>query len=211
MAQGMANPTFQADSAWAVSPARPLPAKSAGSKPAQQLSSFFTKKFSHLLHLGQMAPEARDPLADSLQRFGLERGRMLAALARQAGISETDLAAIEHLEAAGPLTQRDLGARLALSSGAVTMLADRLERAGWVNRRPHPTDRRFVLLELSPQVAEQTPPALAGYHAAIHALAAKVPAEHRDALGAFLDAAARAAADAAIQISAPDSRRSGPP
>jgi DNA-binding MarR family transcriptional regulator len=149
-----------------------------------------------------MAPEAHDPLAGSLQRFGLERTRMLAALARQVGISETDLDALEHLEAAGPLTQRDLGARLALSSGAVTMLADRLERAGWVNRRPHPTDRRFVLLELSPQVAEQTPPALARYHAAIQALAAEVPAEHREALGAFLDAAAQAAAYAASQISA---------
>ena len=136
---------------------------------------------------------------------------MLAALARHVGISETDLAAIEHLEAAGPLTQRDLGARLALSSGAVTMLADRLERAGWVKRRPHPTDRRFVLLELTPQVADQTPPALARFHAAIQALAAKVPAEHRDALAAFLDAAAQAAADATSQISAADSRRPGRP
>jgi DNA-binding MarR family transcriptional regulator len=148
-----------------------------------------------------MAPEARDPLADSLHRFGLERSRMLAALARQVRISETDLAALEHLESAGPLTQRDLGARLSLSSGAVTMLVDRLERAGWVTRRPHPTDRRFVVLELTGQVAEQAPAALARYHAEIEALAAKVPAEHREALGAFLDAAAQAATDAASQIS----------
>lgn len=150
--------------------------------------------------MSQVGPEGRASLAGSLQRFGLERDRLLAALARQARVSETDLAALEHLEAAGPLTQRDLGARLALSSGAVTMLVDRLERAGWVNRRPHPSDRRFVLLELTEQVAEQTPAALARYHAAIQNLAASVPSEHRAALAAFLDAAAQAAADATTQM-----------
>src|SRR5215469_17495425 len=88
-------------------------------------------------------------LSGSLQRFGLERDRMRAALARRARISETDLDALEHLEADGPLTQRDLGERLSLTSGAVTMLVDRLERAGWVHRRPHPTDRRYILVALS--------------------------------------------------------------
>ena len=112
----------------------------------------------------------RDPLAASLQRFGLERDRMRAALARHAGITATDLDTLEHLEADGPLTQRELGDRLSLTSGAITMLADRLERAGWVNRRPHPTDRRYLLLELSPNIAELTPAGLGQYHAAIRAL-----------------------------------------
>jgi hypothetical protein len=42
----------------------------------------------------------------------LNQDRMRAALARHAGISATDLDALEHLEADGPLTQRDLGERL---------------------------------------------------------------------------------------------------
>ena len=113
-------------------------------------------------------PSAED-LAGSLQRFGLQRDRMRAALARHAGITATDLDALEHLEADGPLTQRELGDRLSLTSGAITMLVDRLERAGWVNRRPHPSDRRYLLLELSPNVAERTPQGLAEYHAAIRA------------------------------------------
>jgi DNA-binding MarR family transcriptional regulator len=92
---------------------------------------------------------------------------MRAALARHAGITATDLDALEHLEADGPLTQRELGDRLSLTSGAITMLVDRLERAGWVHRRPHPSDRRYLLLELSPNVAERTPQGLAEYHAAI--------------------------------------------
>ncbi|MGO9187353.1 MAG: MarR family transcriptional regulator, partial [Streptosporangiaceae bacterium] len=81
-----------------------------------------------------LEPEA---MAASLQRFGLERDRMRGALASAAGISATDLDALEHLEADGPLTQRDLGDRLSLTSGAITMLVDRLEQAGLVRRRPH--------------------------------------------------------------------------
>jgi DNA-binding MarR family transcriptional regulator len=142
----------------------------------------------------------RDPLASSLQRFGLERDRMRAALARQAGITDTDLDALEHLEADGPLTQRELGDRLSLTSGAITMLADRLERAGWVNRRPHPSDRRYLLLELSPNAAEHAPQGLAQYHTAIRALTATVHGEGRETIEAFLTAAADAARAAAREL-----------
>jgi DNA-binding MarR family transcriptional regulator len=148
-----------------------------------------------------MATPSPDALAGGLQRFGLQRDRMRAALARQAGISATDLDALEHLEADGPLTQRDLGERLSLTSGAVTMLVDRLERAGWVRRRPHPGDRRYVLIDLSPQAAASAPEGLAAYHSRVRALAARVPAGHRAAVAAFLAAAADAAAAAVTDLS----------
>ena len=45
-----------------------------------------------------MTSSARRDLAASLQEFGLERDRMRAALARRAGLSQTDLDALEHLE-----------------------------------------------------------------------------------------------------------------
>jgi len=139
-------------------------------------------------------------LAASLQRFGLERDRLRAAIARTARISETDLDALEHLEADGPLTQRELGARLLLTSGAITMLVDRLERAGWVHRRPHPTDRRATLLELSAQAAEREPEPLSSDHGTIAALAAAAPAAERGTIHAFLQAAAGAASDAAARL-----------
>jgi DNA-binding MarR family transcriptional regulator len=85
-----------------------------------------------------------------VQRFGLARDRMRAARAKHTGMGAADLDALEYLEAEGPLTQRDLGERLCLTSGEITMLVVRLENTGWVNRRPHPTDRRYTLLELSP-------------------------------------------------------------
>jgi DNA-binding MarR family transcriptional regulator len=148
-----------------------------------------------------MGPKSFNDLAGSLQRFGLERDRMRAALARHAGISGTDLDALEHLEADGPLTQRDLGERLSITSGAVTMLVDRLEAAGWVARRPHPTDRRYTLLELSVRADEDAPAGLAAYHASIQALVAGVPSGQRRAIAAFLQAAAGAASKATEDLS----------
>ncbi len=148
-----------------------------------------------------MTTPSADDLAGRLQRFGLQRDRMRAALARHAGISATDLDALEHLEADGPLTQRALGDRLSLTSGAVTMLVDRLEHAGWVHRRPHPGDRRYVLIELSPHAAASEPEGLAAYHCDIRTLAGRVPAGQREIIGAFLAAAADAAAAAAAELS----------
>src|SRR5208337_4121030 len=104
-----------------------------------------------------MTTPSADDLAGRLQRFGLQRDRMRAALARHAGISATDL-----------------GDRLSLTSGAVTMLVDRLEHAGWVHRRPHPGDRRYVLIELSPHAAASEPEGLAAYHCDIRTLAGRV-------------------------------------
>jgi DNA-binding MarR family transcriptional regulator len=141
-------------------------------------------------------------VATSLQRFGLERDSMRAALASGAGISATDLDALEHLEADGPLTQRQLGDRLSLTSGAVTMLVDRLQQAGWVTRRAHPSDRRYVVVELSATAIERTPPGLAAYHARLREVAADVPAEHREAVCKFLQAAAATASAAAAQLCA---------
>src|SRR6516165_11821127 len=138
-----------------------------------------------------------EDLAGSLQGFGLARERMRAALAKRTGVGGADLDALEYLEAEGPLTQRDLGDRLCLTSGAITMLVDRLEHAGWVHRRPHPTDRRYTLLELSPKAAQAAPPELDRYHHAIRALAEAVPGRHRSIIAGFLNEAAAAASQAA--------------
>ena len=86
-----------------------------------------------------------------LRAFSLARDRLEAVVARRTGVSATEFTALEVLEVAGrPLTPRELGFEVGLTSGAVTALIDRLERQGWLRRLPHPTDRRSVLLELTP-------------------------------------------------------------
>jgi DNA-binding MarR family transcriptional regulator len=146
--------------------------------------------------------EGPEDLAGSLHHFGLARDRMRAALTKRTGVGAADLDALEYLEAEGPLTQRDLGERLCLTSGAITMLVDRLEHAGWVNRRPHPTDRRYTLLELSPKAAQAAPAELDRYHQAIQILVKTVPNRNRPIIAAFLGEAAAAASLAARELAA---------
>jgi predicted transcriptional regulator len=145
------------------------------------------------------APRA-DEVVAALHRFGLERDRLRTALARRVGIAVADLDAIEHLELAGPLSQRDLADRLLLSSGAVTFLVDRLEQAGFVHRRPHPTDRRATLVTLSPGTEQPDLPELVQYHQATRAAASQLSAACRTAVTHFLSAVIAHAADATTEL-----------
>ena len=50
----------------------------------------------------------------------------------------------------GPSTQQSLAAALDVSPRNITGLVDALESAGYVERMPHPTDRRATLVTLTP-------------------------------------------------------------
>lgn len=150
-----------------------------------------------------MASDSAKDLRSGLQDFGLERDRLTAALAQAAGVAENDLAAIEHIERAGTLTQTELGARLLLTRGSVTTLVDRLQRAGWLERRPHPTDRRLTVLALCPAAAETaTALCVSDYERRIESAARSLTRAERAAVARFLDAATTAAREHAEQLRA---------
>jgi DNA-binding Lrp family transcriptional regulator len=109
--------------------------------------------------------------------------------------------ALEYLESLGPMTQRELGEHLLLTSGAVTMLVDRLERDGLVRRDPHPTDRRVTLVSLQSDATLPDVPEVEGYHRALALLAKRVSASEGSAAAAFLTAAAQVAGASAEAMS----------
>jgi biotin operon repressor len=132
-----------------------------------------------------------DELVKALHRFGLERDRLRSALTQLLGLPASDLDALEHLELAGALSQRDLADRLLLSSGSVTTLVDRLERSGLVIRTPHPTDRRVTMVRLAPHLPVSEPPEMDTYHRAVAQAAAALAPAARGHVVAFLTAAAK--------------------
>jgi DNA-binding MarR family transcriptional regulator len=81
-----------------------------------------------------------------LHRVDLAGQHLRAARARQLGLHQVEVAALEHLVVLGGLTPGELGHRLGLTSGGVTALAGRMIEAGHVDRRKHPTDRRMRIL-----------------------------------------------------------------
>ena len=76
-------------------------------------------------------------------------------IADKVGFSPTDLECLGFLEDGGPMTAGRLAELTGLTSGAVTRMIDRLERARYVRRRSDPDDRRKVLVELVPGRAKE--------------------------------------------------------
>ncbi|HKT43827.1 MAG TPA: MarR family transcriptional regulator [Gaiellaceae bacterium] len=68
------------------------------------------------------------------------------------GINTTDGRALDVIDQAGRITAGDLARELRLSTGAVTAIVDRLEKAGFARRVADPDDRRRVLIEATPAV-----------------------------------------------------------
>ena len=67
--------------------------------------------------------------------------RMRHVVARRAGLSDTELATLDHLSRE-PLGPAEVARRLDVSTAASTGIVDRLAARGHVERRPHPADRR---------------------------------------------------------------------
>jgi DNA-binding MarR family transcriptional regulator len=96
-----------------------------------------------------------EPIAQALGRLELAGAYHRAARARQIGVPQIELTALEHLDAVGGLTPGELGHRLGLTSGGVTALTGRLIEAGYVTRERHPDDGRMRLLAVTPTGRER--------------------------------------------------------
>lgn len=65
------------------------------------------------------------------------------------GINRTDGRVIDIVDQHGQLTAGDLAREIGLTTGAVTAVVDRLEKAGLLHRKTDPGDRRKVVVELT--------------------------------------------------------------
>lgn len=91
--------------------------------------------------------EPADRIIASLTDLAGALGRLNDLIAQRLGIAQTDLLCLHILNRAGASTAGALSAQLGRSTGAVTHMIDRLEKAGYVRRKPDPKDRRRVLVE----------------------------------------------------------------
>lgn len=71
------------------------------------------------------------------------------AAAAQLGLDVSSSQAVSYLLSRGELGQSELGALMGFNTSSVTALVDRLERRGIAIRRPHPTDRRRSIVQLT--------------------------------------------------------------
>lgn len=94
----------------------------------------------------------------------------------------SDFGILEILLHKGPLPVNDIGRRIHLTSGAITVAVDRLESGGLVARGPHPTDRRARVVHLTTRGKEHARRIFAGHKEAMDDVAEVLSKDEQRAL-----------------------------
>ncbi|WP_348788108.1 MarR family transcriptional regulator [Leifsonia sp. NPDC080035] len=106
-------------------------------------------------------------------------------------LNETDMKALRYIiasmNAGVPVTAGALSDHLHVSTASVTKLLDRLEKAGHVVRRPHPTDRRAVTVEITPETHREVRRTMGLQHARRFEVAKALTPAERETVTRFLD------------------------
>jgi DNA-binding MarR family transcriptional regulator len=80
------------------------------------------------------------------------------AMAERLGINSTDLECLDIIILQGPVSAGELARDSGLTSGAITGVIDRLQRAGLTERESDPSDRRKVVVRVPPAVLRRILP-----------------------------------------------------
>jgi len=138
--------------------------------------------------------------SDALRRFIAQAIAAHEAVAARLGLNATDLRSLDLIGSEPEMTPSRLAELTGLTTGAVTGILDRLERAGFVRREADPADRRRTLVRLDQErMAEMTALYQPLIERAVEASRDWGP-ELRDNLGHYLDALADTLASEAMRL-----------
>ncbi|MEV4169230.1 MarR family transcriptional regulator [Nonomuraea sp. NPDC049709] len=122
-------------------------------------------------------------------------GRLNDLVAQRVGVGPTDLLCLHSLNREGPSTAGALSARLGRTTGAITQMIDRLQKAGYVRRTRHPDDRRSVVIEAVPEALGKVAELYAGLDERSRRLMGGYSAEQLEVVHDFLVATHRSAVE----------------
>lgn len=87
-------------------------------------------------------------IGNIVRRMGAQSVIVSQTVAARFGLNTTDLEGLDLIQLQGQVSAGQLATATGLTSGAVTALIDRLERASYVERVDDPADRRRVLVRI---------------------------------------------------------------
>ena len=108
------------------------------------------------------------------------------AIADHVGMNRTDMRCLDLIDQAGGMTAGELARAAGLTTGAVTAVIDRLEKAGMARRVPDPADRRRVRLEVTPKLWEMTGPLMMPFISESQAILDDYSTEELERFATFL-------------------------
>lgn len=91
----------------------------------------------------------------AVRDYGVNLTQFRNAMSEWAGLNGTDMECLRLLFQKGIATPSELARHTGLTSGATTAMLDRLEKAGLIERRPNPDDRRGTLVAPRKSSAEK--------------------------------------------------------
>lgn len=96
-------------------------------------------------HLDEFIPYRLTVAAQQVSR------RFAALYEAEAGLTIPEWRVLAHLNHSGEVSVRDIHLRVSLDKSVVSRAATRLEQAGYLRKSDHISDRRLIVLELTPQ------------------------------------------------------------
>jgi DNA-binding MarR family transcriptional regulator len=92
-------------------------------------------------------------LEEAMRRSTAQGAMFAKTVADRAGISASDMDCMDFLNLEGRMTAGRLAELTGLTTGAITGVVDRLEKAGYVRRERDDSDRRKVFIAVVPETA----------------------------------------------------------
>jgi DNA-binding MarR family transcriptional regulator len=91
----------------------------------------------------------------AVRDYGVNLTLFRNAMSEWAGLNATDMECLRLLFQKDIATPSELARHTGLTSGATTAMLDRLEKAGLIERRPNPNDRRGTLVAPAKSASEK--------------------------------------------------------
>jgi DNA-binding MarR family transcriptional regulator len=106
-------------------------------------------------------------LVDEFAAFGPPYLKWVRSRLGEGGISYARMRLLGALHCGGPQIMSSISDELGVTRRNITALVDALEEEGLVRRKPHPTDRRATIIELTPKGFETTESMYEGHREAV--------------------------------------------
>jgi len=118
--------------------------------------------------------ELQESLVPEIRRFIAGTILFNQKVADRFGLHLTDMQCLNILDLLGPATPGTLSEWTGLSTGGVTVMLDRMEKAGFIRREPNPADRRSILIEINARKLKKVGPVYAEINAQLDAYLAQM-------------------------------------
>jgi DNA-binding MarR family transcriptional regulator len=138
---------------------------------------------------------------DLLRELAANFDALNNAASPHAGLNRTDLRALDIIAMQESLTAGQLAARLKLTTGAITGVLDRLEKAGHAIRTHDLEDRRRVVVQPTREAKQEGYLAFVDLRQDVGELLGKYSEAERETIETFLRELNRAVAERADQLS----------